>query len=138
MRAPRLCLRFMTLLASSSKTRLLDLRRLAASLPLPPAPADAPPAFVMGGADDFVVDEASAASVPSRLALRLAESAGGARAVCRGAAPGLREIPGYFSLVLIVLPCHFLRSLLCRRGFGSRQRRTERLQLSSRRSRTMS
>lgn len=52
--------RYMALLAGSSKARLLDLRKLSASLPLPPPPAGAPPVFVLGAANDFVVDEACA------------------------------------------------------------------------------
>lgn len=57
----------MDLLSKSSKARLLDLRRMAASVPLPAPPKDSPPVFVMGGADDFVVDEArgGGAVVPS-------------------------------------------------------------------------
>ena len=48
----------MTRIAGSSRVRLLDLRALGASLPLPPPPAGVrTPTLVLGGADDFVVDE---------------------------------------------------------------------------------
>ena len=49
--------RYVSLLATSSARRLLDLSALKDELPMPPPPADAPSVLVMGGRDDFVVDE---------------------------------------------------------------------------------
>ncbi|GIM04402.1 hypothetical protein Vretimale_8990 [Volvox reticuliferus] len=48
--------KYQKLLAAASPTRLIDLKDLNAQVPLPPPPAHAPPAFVLGGADDTVVD----------------------------------------------------------------------------------
>ncbi|PNH09319.1 hypothetical protein TSOC_004065 [Tetrabaena socialis] len=48
--------RYQQLLAAASPTRLLDLKDMSAQVPLPPPPPHAPPAFVLGGADDTVVD----------------------------------------------------------------------------------
>ncbi|GIL64659.1 hypothetical protein Vafri_18573 [Volvox africanus] len=48
--------RYQKLLAAASPTRLIDLKDMDAQVPLPPPPAHAPPAFVLGGADDTVVD----------------------------------------------------------------------------------
>ncbi|KAF8063781.1 RWDD3 [Scenedesmus sp. PABB004] len=50
--------RYQAQLAACSPTRLLDLRDMQAQVPLPrPDPASAPPAFVLGGLDDKVLDE---------------------------------------------------------------------------------
>ncbi|XP_057831393.1 uncharacterized protein LOC131042099 [Cryptomeria japonica] len=48
--------RYQELLKSSSVVPLFDLRKLNASLPVPPPPKGAPPILVMGAADDFIVD----------------------------------------------------------------------------------
>ncbi|KAG2444041.1 hypothetical protein HYH02_009239 [Chlamydomonas schloesseri] len=48
--------RYQKLLAAASPTRLIDLKDMNAQVPLPPPPATAPPAFVMGGVEDKVVD----------------------------------------------------------------------------------
>ncbi|GLC42348.1 hypothetical protein PLESTM_001323600 [Pleodorina starrii] len=48
--------RYQKLLAAASPTRLIDLKDMNAQVPLPPPPPHAPPAFVLGGADDTVVD----------------------------------------------------------------------------------
>jgi alpha-beta hydrolase superfamily lysophospholipase len=49
-------LRYMNQIATSSQIRLLDLKTLDASLPIPPPKAGSPPVCVVGGEDDFVVD----------------------------------------------------------------------------------
>ncbi|GFH06517.1 AB hydrolase-1 domain-containing protein, partial [Haematococcus lacustris] len=43
-------------LATCSPVRLMDLADVNKQVPLPPPPSFAPPAFVLGGADDKVVD----------------------------------------------------------------------------------
>lgn len=48
--------RYQKQLAAASATRLIDLKDMNAQVPLPAPPAHAPPAFVMGGEDDTVVD----------------------------------------------------------------------------------
>jgi hypothetical protein len=48
--------RYQKLLASCSPVRLIDLNDVNRSVPLPPPPPHAPPAFVLGGEDDKVVD----------------------------------------------------------------------------------
>lgn len=54
---PRLLCRYQAKLAACSPLRLLDLSDMNARVPLPPLPAARrPPCFVLGGADDCVVD----------------------------------------------------------------------------------
>ncbi|EFJ47672.1 hypothetical protein VOLCADRAFT_117779 [Volvox carteri f. nagariensis] len=48
--------RYQKFLAAASPTRLLDLRDMNAQVPLPPPSPHAPPAFVLGAAQDTVVD----------------------------------------------------------------------------------
>lgn len=48
--------RHMGRIATSSQVRLLDLKALNASLPIPPPKPGSPPVCVVGGEDDFVVD----------------------------------------------------------------------------------
>ncbi|KAG2500407.1 hypothetical protein HYH03_001978 [Edaphochlamys debaryana] len=48
--------RYQKLLAAASPTRLIDLKDMNAQVPLPAPPAHAPPALVLGGTDDAVVD----------------------------------------------------------------------------------
>ncbi|GFR41648.1 hypothetical protein Agub_g2385 [Astrephomene gubernaculifera] len=48
--------RYRQQLAAASAVRLLDLRDMNAQVPLPPPPPHAPPAFVLGGVEDGVVD----------------------------------------------------------------------------------
>jgi hypothetical protein len=51
----------MARIAANGKARLLDLRALGASLPMPPQRAPAAPVFVLGAAGDAIVDEARGA-----------------------------------------------------------------------------
>ena len=56
--------RYQGLIAGSGETRLLDLRALGASLPVPPQAAGAAvPLLVLGAAEDAVVDQARAAGL---------------------------------------------------------------------------
>ncbi|KAG2426658.1 hypothetical protein HXX76_012969 [Chlamydomonas incerta] len=48
--------RYQKLLAAASPTRLIDLKDMNAQVPLPAPPPTAPPAFVLGGVEDKVVD----------------------------------------------------------------------------------
>eukprot|EP00199_Chlamydomonas_sp_CCMP681_P001695 CAMPEP_0119109338 /NCGR_PEP_ID=MMETSP1180-20130426/17853_1 /TAXON_ID=3052 ORGANISM="Chlamydomonas cf sp, Strain CCMP681" /NCGR_SAMPLE_ID=MMETSP1180 /ASSEMBLY_ACC=CAM_ASM_000741 /LENGTH=378 /DNA_ID=CAMNT_0007095081 /DNA_START=30 /DNA_END=1167 /DNA_ORIENTATION=- len=48
--------RYQALLATCSPVRLIDLNDVNRQVPLPPPPPHAPPAFVLGGEDDKVVD----------------------------------------------------------------------------------
>ncbi|PNW83982.1 hypothetical protein CHLRE_04g213100v5 [Chlamydomonas reinhardtii] len=48
--------KYQKLLAAASPTRLIDLKDMNAQVPLPAPPATAPPAFVLGGVEDKVVD----------------------------------------------------------------------------------
>jgi hypothetical protein len=49
---------YMARIAANGKARLLDLRALGASLPVPPQRTPVAPVFVMGAAGDAIVDEA--------------------------------------------------------------------------------
>lgn len=49
--------RYQTLMKESSKVPLFDLRKLNASLPVPPPMKNAPPVLVLGAENDFILDK---------------------------------------------------------------------------------
>ena len=80
----------MAKIGSNGTARLLDLRALGASLPVPPQPRGAAaPVFVLGAADDAIVDEARAVAKRSGCHTRLARSH--AHPSRRRAQTGVRE-----------------------------------------------
>ncbi|KXZ41444.1 hypothetical protein GPECTOR_464g376 [Gonium pectorale] len=66
--------RYQKLLAAASPTRMIDLKDMNAQVPLPPPPPHAPPAFVLGGANDMVVDKEAVEDTRWELAARELEA----------------------------------------------------------------